>query len=384
MKKSVVAGAAFFLFFFIAVAQISAIGISPARVEIAFEPNLHYTFTVSLLNSGEKPLNATLQLAGELAPYFKAEEGFFVLGPRSMKAYTIVANLPPVIKRPGNHRVSVHAVQAPLKTGAEIKGIGAVVSVEGDIIIKVPYPGKYAEAELEIEDVNEGETSTATIRVVNYGLEDIRRAAATLEIYDFEGLLLDTLTSPAILIPSRQSDIFTLTLDSSKYSPGIFPINAYVEYDAQKTDPISKELRIGTLFANITNYTHEVYTKKITLFDVYIHNRWNNKLENVYAEIQLFNQGVPMGQVLKTPSVEIQPWRQTVVSAFLDATVLEPGLYEVEITAYYHGKTTTVRGPLLVRKYFAISMTMILIGIILLMLIIDVVIWIAHRRKDDA
>lgn len=381
MKKGILLG----MFFLIALLPHSeAIGLSPSSLEIDFEPNLHREISINLINSAEKPLNATLQLAGDLAPYFKVEEGFFVLPPRSVKNYIIVMHLPATIKRPGNHVVAMHAVQAPLQiAGVETRGIGATISVEGAIVIKVPYPGKYAEAELLLEDINEGETSVATLRVINYGLEPIRRAVGILEIYDPSYTLLDTLTTPSLSLPPRQSDQFTLSLDSQRYGPGIFPLTAYVEYDAHQTDPVSKELRIGTLFVNITNTTHEVSTKKITLFEIHVQNLWNKQVENLYGEIKILKDGVLVGEVLRTPSIALPPWKSHILSAFLDATALEPRLYQADITLSYHGKTTKVTVPLHVKKKIEVNITLILVGIIVLMLLLDVIIWILHRRRSN-
>src|SRR3989344_1292517 len=382
MKKEVFSllVAMVFLFF---LPSLSAIGISPSSMDIAFEPNLHKEFTLNLVNSGERPLNATFQLGGDLAPYFKLDEGFFVIPPQSVRAYHIVMNLPREIKRPGRHIVSVNAVQGLFNTGKETKGIGALVSVQGEIVVQVPYPGKYAEVELEIIDINEKETSTATINVINYGLDDIRYATATLTLFNNDGTPLDTLQSSTLSIPSRQSDYFTLLIDSTEYGPGIYPVTAFVDYDSLRTDSISRELRIGTLYANITNHTKEIFAGKITLFEVHLQNRWNNKLENVYVGLTFFKEGIPLQQVLRTPSLEIQPWQEATASAFFDATTLEQGAYEVEITAYYHGKTTVLRSPLTIKKPVTFSLTMVLVAVIFLMLLIDLILWIIHKRNRD-
>lgn len=384
MKKGVLWNGLFF-FLLLSLTDVAAIGLSPSTIDIDFEPNLHHTFTINLLNSAQKPLNATLQLSGDLAPYFTVEEGFFVLAPKSTKTYTIAMKLPAALQRPGRHVVGVHAVQAPLHIpDAETKGIGATISVSGEIGIRVPYPGRYAEIELDIQDVNEGEISVATIHTTNYGLEDIRQATATLEIRDAADILLDTLISSTITVPSRQSDTFTIPLDSRKYGPGIFSVTAFSDYDAQRTESVTKPFRIGTLFANITNYTHELFSKKINVFEIHIENRWNNKLEQVYADIKLMKEDAQVGGILKTPSVDLPPWGRATVSSFIDATTLKPGLYSAIITLYYHGKTTTVTVPVTVKRQFTLSATAVLIVLIVLLLLLDIVIWILHRRKEDA
>lgn len=385
MKRGVVWRAlGFFFFLLLGITAVTAIGLSPSVIELDFEPSLQRTLTIHLLNSAQKPLNATLQLSGDLATYFTVAEGFFVLPPQSTKAYTLVMKLPATLQRPGRHVVGVHAVQAPLQIpGVEAKGIGATLSVSGEIGIRVPYPETYAALELDLQDVNEGETSTATIRIKNYGLEEIRQATATLEIRDASDTLLDTLTSSTITLPSLESDVFTLPLDSRKYGPGIFSVTAFADYDAHRTASITKPFRIGTLFANVTNYTHEIFSKKINLFEIHIENRWNNKLEQVHATLTLMQGTVPVGETLKTPSVDIPPWGRATVSSFIDATTLTPGLYSALITLYYHGKTTAVTVPVTVKKPFTINATTILIVLIVLLLLLDIV-WILHRRREDA
>ena len=93
---------------------------------------------------------------------------------------------------------------------------------------------------------------------------------------------------------------------------------------------------------------------------------------------------LPVGETLKTPSVDIPPWGRAMVSSFIDATTLAPGLYSALITLYYHGKTTAVTVPVTVKKPFTINATTILIVLIVLLLLLDVVIWILHRRREDA
>lgn len=375
------------LFLLLFIASVSAVGLSPARIDLAFKPNLHEEVSISLINSASRPLNATLQLGGDLAQYMKTEEGFFVIPPYQAKAYKIIIDFPAVIRRPGDNLVRVHAIQAPIDTGEEIRGIGATISVEGKIVVRVPYTGKYAEATLILKDINEGEQSTATFTVTNLGLEDIIGATGTLQIFDTTNTLLDTLTTPTITIPAEATETILLALDSTNYGAGIFPVTAQVDYDGDSTEKIHKELRIGSLFVNITDYTREAYTKTLVPFTIHVHNRWNNVIEHLSADIRFLKEGTQIGEVLKTPSITVSPWDQSTLSALWDTTPIEPGTYNAEITLRYHGKTTTTTVPVLVKKQFALTMTLILSLVIILMLLMDVALWLMHRihahAKDD-
>ncbi|MDP1695113.1 MAG: hypothetical protein Q8L34_06250 [Candidatus Woesearchaeota archaeon] len=370
------------IFLLLTLSFVSAIGISPSKIELAFEPNAHEEIIINLINSAGRPLNATLQLGGDLAQYMKSEEGFFVIPPYQSKAYTITIDFPAVIRKPGEHIVSVNAVQAPINTGKEAQGIGAVISVEGKIVIRVPYTGKYAETTLELQDINEGEQSKATFSTINYGLEDIQRAVGTLQIYDATGALLDSLSTPQVYIPAQTTETALIVLDSSKYGAGIFPIIAFTEYDGDTTEQITEELRIGTLFVNVTDYTKKVYTKSLVPFQIQVHNRWNNQIEHLSAEIRFFKQGTQIGDVLITPSIALPAWEQLPLSALWDTRLVETGLYDAQITLHYYDKTTLVTVPVLVESKFNLSTTLILTIIIIGMLLIDVIVWLVHHFKN--
>ena len=360
----------------------SAIGISPSKIELAFEPNHHEEIIMNLINSAGRPLNATLQLGGDLAQYMTSEDGFFVIPPYQSKAYTIAIDFPAVIRKPGEHIVTVNAVQAPINTKEEIRGIGATLSVEGGIVIRVPYTGKYAETTLTLEDINEGEQSTATFNIVNYGLDAIQSARGTLQIYDATGALLDSLSTPRVYIPAQATETALISLDSKRYGAGIFPVIAFTEYDGDITEQITKELRIGTLFVNVTDYTKEVYTESLVPFQIQAHNRWNNQIDHLFAEIRFLKQGIEIGDILKTSSISLPAWEQLQLSALWDTRSVETGVYDAEITLRYNEKTTVVTVPVTVKNKFEFNTTLILIIIIVSMLLIDVIVWLIHHLKN--
>ena len=370
------------LFLLLSISLASAIGISPSKIELAFQPNHHEEIIIHLINSAGRPLNATLQLGGDLAHYMKSEEGFFVIPPYQSKAYTITIDFPAIIRKPGEHIVVVNAVQAPISTKEEVRGIGATLSVEGKIVVRVPYTGKYAEATLELKDINEGEQSTATFSIVNYGLDAIQNAAGILQIYDAAGTLLDSLSTPRVYIASQATETALISLDSAKYGAGIFPVTAFAEYDGDTTEHITQQLRIGTLFVNVTDYTKKVYTKSLAPFQIYVHNRWNNQIDHLSADIRFFKEGIPIGDILKTPSISIPAWEQLSLSALWDTRLAAPGAYTAEITLYYMDKTTVVTAPVLVENQFTFNTTIILVIIIVSMLLIDIIVWLAHHFKQ--
>ena len=183
-------------------------------------------------------------------------------------------------------------------------------------------------------------------------------------------------------IPAQATETALISLDSKRYGAGIFPVIAFTEYDGDITEQITKELRIGTLFVNVTGYTKEVYTESLVPFQIQAHNRWNNQIDHLFAEIRFLKQGIEIGDILKTSSISLPAWEQLQLSALWDTRSVETGVYDAEITLRYNEKTTVVTVPVTVKNKFEFNTTLILIIIIVSMLLIDVIVWLIHHLKN--
>ena len=62
------------IIFLLMASSIQAIGLSPARVMLNFEPNLKQEITFTIVNTFNSGITAQISVEGELAKYFTFEE----------------------------------------------------------------------------------------------------------------------------------------------------------------------------------------------------------------------------------------------------------------------------------------------------------------------
>ena len=138
------------LFLLVITPNVLALGITPGRTTINFEPNLHKEVDITIINDEHKDMNVMLRVEGELSEVitlnrvllnFNADE--------DSKTFTYKIDLLKTIEKPGTHEVKIIAMELPKDFEKEGGYVGATVAVVTQLHIKVPYPGKYAEIKRE-------------------------------------------------------------------------------------------------------------------------------------------------------------------------------------------------------------------------------------------
>lgn len=373
-------GILFVIVFILLSCSVYAIGISPERADLTFTPNLEQDYTVYILNSAERPINATVSFSGDLAQYVRHEPQDFIIPKESSYPYAFTLDLPSFIKKPGKHTIKIIANELPF---GDIKGITVLTSVSGRLLVFVPYTGKYAELALQAHDVNEGEPITLTIIMRNLAKLHINTAQATIEIVNEEQELVKTIRTDTHYLPALNSVRISHILDSTLFSPGTYTATGTLIYDDDFSEPATTTFRIGTLFVAVLDYTKIFQYHAVTPFTIDVANKWNSPITNLYATIRILDKGTPVGPVLTTPSADLAPWGTTQLTTYWDTEGLQAGAYTAEITLHYHDRTTTTRGSVTITKPFALDTMTVLVIIIITILLIDLAIWAVHRRKRD-
>jgi len=348
-----------FLFFF--VNNSSALGISPAVVNLDFKPGekIEIDYKVSSDFSDQRIIVFT---KGDLAEHVKLSTN--ELTGSGMFRATIT--LPDSIDKPGPHTISIGVEEAPNEGGA----IGTLVRVIGVVKVFVPYPGKYAEAELKIGDGNIDENIPFEVYVVNRGREDIN-VDVNLLFIDGLGERVGTMQFPSHLMASGQEKTFKGTLNTEGYKPGNYMAEAYINYGDELMT--NKSFRIGSLFVNITNFTTELKKEGIQRFSIDIESMWNENIKEVFADVNISNEFESI--TFRTPSEELNAWNRKTLVGFLDTSTLE-GEYKTEITLNYLGEQTVTYGTFRIKEF---NLIYLMIGIIIVL--IGVIVFFVRNRK---
>ena len=373
MKRGVI------LFILIAlISNVYAIGISPAVKELNFQPNLKETFRIEVVNNADYDIEATLYLGGDLAQYAALSKESILIkkGQSAVAFYTI--KLQENLAVPGLHLLKIGAMEN-LPSYVEGTGISARTSVESLLKIFVPYPGKYAEMSFNINNVNINDPVIFNIQLTNLGKEQIQKAKAIIEIYE-SNLKIASLNTNEMPIASESAGMLTATYaDTSK--PGIFLAKALVDYDGILIND-SKEFRIGILFVDIINHTKQFKQDAINPFDIQIASKWNSRIDDIYGEIEIYQDNKKITPAFKTPSTDLAPWEKKTLTSYWDTTGLLPAAYQAKITLYYMNFTTQEIMDISIIKKFELNKTLLLTIFVIAIALLDIL-WMILRKKKD-
>ncbi|VVB78291.1 Uncharacterised protein [uncultured archaeon] len=321
----------FFLVVILAIQMVNAgsIGITPTGSQMFFEPNLEKTLTFRAMTP-DPDQKISMFVKGDLSQYVTLDKNISV----GSGDFEVKIKLPEKIDIPGNHRILIGAIESK----AEGSGIGGLASIQVPIDIFVPYPGQYAEAEFKIENVNKGDNAKYFIRLNNLGTEEIT-AIATIDLYSdaLKNKKLDSKFINIGRIESKKDFNESGILNVSSFNPGTYFVFTTVDY-GKKID-FENELRIGYLFANITDYSYIFESKKINKFNIEVENLWNSKIDNVYSEVTVSDKGNILDS-FRTPSYGLGPWEKRNLSGFFDATNVSEGKYIANLKIFYENQTS--------------------------------------------
>jgi hypothetical protein len=355
--------------------SVDAIRISPDSIRIDFEPN----FEKSYVFYTERADNTAIYIQGALAKYVTVEKDNI----KRDGSFVIKVKLPAEIETPGDNVVFVGVTEAG-RGGGMVSG---KASIRTPIVIRVPYPGIYAEISFYVHNLNINETTNFVVRINNLGKKDISEAKAVIDIFDVNEKLVEKLFTEEKAVKIKATEELKVFFNASKHTTGIYKAVAHVTYGGKSKD-LEGSFKIGTLDVKIINYTKTFLKDKISKFDIEIESGWNSRIDNIFAEVKIFNNTKEVSS-FKTISVSLEPWSKKVISTFWDTQGLGEGAYDVEIVLFYEGRITKLNGKIDIivprvktsffKKYF--TTTNLLVAVIVLLIIMNLIVLMKKHKK---
>ncbi|MBU4086775.1 MAG: hypothetical protein KKB21_04340, partial [Nanoarchaeota archaeon] len=265
LKRGVVFCIAFLLLFGFYVRNVDAtLGLTPALVEINFQPS--YNFSVNFGALGAAPdQKLKVYAKGDFAEYVHFDKTEMT----GAGGFTAYVNLPSQADKPGKNRLYIRVEEVNDNSG----GVGTRIVIGALIAIYVPYPGKYAEISLTTKDVNEGESVPVTLEVSNLGKEDIF-VNPVLEIYKYDNTRIDLMNLGLRSARTQAKEKFETQINTKNYKPGVYTAFASVDYGGSEIARANSTFRIGTLSVAVVNWTSMFKKGKISKFDIEIESLW--------------------------------------------------------------------------------------------------------------
>ena len=367
----------FLILFCLSVQYAYAISIRPPIIEINFDP--YYKESFVFRTSGAE--NIEIYKKGDLTEYVTINQTSF----KNSGTFLVTISFPEKMDKPGKHRIIIGARE--LSGGGGM--LSAVAAIQAPIYVMVPYEGKYIEAFFSVSDTNINELTYFTVKINNLGTENITKTSATVRTYKhLSNNTIDTFHSEVKELPTKSSVTFKIPFDTTTYKAGYYKAIADIYYDEDNTSK-GNNFKIGELTVKINSYPRLLYNGTINKFPIELESGWNNKIKDVYAEIDIKTRsGLPIIDTLKTHSIDLPPWEKEVIQAYIDATNVYEGEYNLTIRLHYEGKTTVKEDTILIveketKKALKLSaLNISLLAMIALLIILNVIRFIIKKRKN--
>ena len=309
------------------ISNISALRISPAKVEGNFEPGFETEIEYDVSSNLERELE--LFVSGELADYITLDkEKIFQKG-----SFIASIKLPNELDPPGPRKSYVSARE--LVDEELAGGFGTAVVIQSVLIIHVPYPGKYLETGLKTHNVNLGEPVTFELEVISRGKEDVTMKPR-IEIYSEYDELIEILYFKERIIESQEKIELKKVLNTTNYFSGDYYAVSKIDYDT-RTAESRADFKIGELSIEIINHTRQIKIGELRKFEIEIVSGWNDKIDGAYGEVMILNGSEKLSEFRTSPT-DLNPWESKIITGYLDATDIPLGIYDADITVIYYGR----------------------------------------------
>jgi hypothetical protein len=317
-----------------------ALGVTPARTTIDFEPGLTKTINFDIINSEGKDMRLVGSVvAGELDNYISLplKEMFISAGEKS-KTFSYNINLPESLS-PGLHKGEILITELSEEMDLGVTQVLATLAVVTQLYIYVPYPGKYADAKMVVYNANQGEDVLFVFPVVSAGEFDLTSVKANVEIFNKMGEKIDNFTTSTINIPSREKKEIVykwkaeviigeyLASASLIYDEGVINLEGFFSVgikELELKEITAKGFRLG----------------EIAKLEMLVENKWSEPISGFYIETKIKNDKGDIISSFQSPIQNIDALSKQLFASYWDTAGVRVGTYETEISINYADKSS--------------------------------------------
>ena len=321
---------------------ISSLGISPGRTSIDYESGLEKEVEITILNNEHKNIEvrlySTLQDGLGTLTLFEDSLEFLPSEDKKTVRYKLAFPTEQTELKPGLHVGEIVAVQIP-KFSEKDTFIGATVAVVSQLYVYVPCPGKCIEIGLDVLDAETNGTATFIVPVINRGKLGIGDARAIIDIYNLDFEKKATIQTDSLSIePGARTELsakWNVDLNSGNYLAKVTVI-----YDGESKN-FEKEFSVGDKLLEIESiFVNDFRLGEIAKLQILVENRWNQDLEDVFANLLVFNDRDQVMADIKTASENVPSLSKKTLVAYWDTVGVEEGEYDGKLLVKYGKKST--------------------------------------------
>ena len=306
-----------------------ALGIRPVKSEAGSMQTYDGKFKV--VNNDHKEMRARIYVEGDLKDYIELRQTEIEFtSSEEMKEVGFTLRVPERTLPPGRAEgriiVEEQLYSAPTSDGY----VAANLKMTHKVYLDVPYPEKYIEVDIEVEEKEESVDLIATVK--NLGTDDLDEVKPKLEIFSGEERIA-SYEHPPEQLDVREEHSFRNYIEKEKLGEGEFKVLSSIEYE-EYTLELIEAFMIGEPIIKLLNYDKYFEVGRINEIALELKSEWNTLISNIHAQILVFKNGKEVFNT-KTTSFDLEPYEEKKVLAHLDARNLEVGDYDVNVLLDY-------------------------------------------------
>jgi len=310
--------------------SVLALGITPGRSTFDYVSGGEQTVEFSVINSDKQDMNLVVIVDGELKDSVSVSEDSFSIGAsEGGRSLTYSLKMPAGLK-PGLHAAEISVVSLPDKSPTGEAFIGAVVGVKTQLHVLVPFPGKFAEAKLNIMEPVDGKIKFV-IPVMNRGVENLEKVSATISVYRSLNNKIVSLETREVSILSKQRKELVVDWDVIDVESGKYSVVAVVNYDGRILN-FERRLDVGLSALNLIGIGVKDFTLgDIAKFEMVVESDWSETIDNAYAQMFIYDESGLEVADLKSSTKDVPPKTKTLMELFWDTAGIQKGIYDTSL-----------------------------------------------------
>ena len=216
--------------------------------------------------------------------------------------------------------------------------VGALVAVVSEIQVKVPYPGKYAEAKFNVVGADENKNVKFSLQVDNLGEVNIKSAKAFIYIYDINNNLISVVKSEEKPINTREKKEFTANWNAN-VSLGDYKATAIVDYDGVIVN-LESFFLVGDFFIKPLDISIKNFKLGgIAKFNILVQNLAIREVKDAAANLILLDENGNTVMDIKSAPTGIDASGKKELVAYWDTETVKEGTYTGKMILSYEDKT---------------------------------------------
>lgn len=320
-----------FLFLFV---EVNALGVTPARRTIDFSPSLNQKNSFTIVNPENRNLDLNINVRGEIAQYIQLETKKISLSSEESSVvvfYTL--NLPEELTPGTNIGEIVISEAASEATGENF--IGATLSVVTQVYVYVPYPGRYADARMNILNADANNDVTFIFPIANLGEFDLNEIYANIDVYSSLNQKVASFNTNSISVKSQEKQDLIYKWNANDLEKGNYNARAAVIYE-DKVINLDGTFSVGSATLELQDLTVDDFNLgEIVKVDMLVENKWSEKISGAKSIMEIYGKQGNILERVVSPDYDIDGLSKEIMSAYWDTQGVYEGDYDTKVILEY-------------------------------------------------